>query len=229
MVNMYPVAMTIHTAAQILTRDTHRARPGPRLPLAGDLDLVAGRVHEFCGLSRRTLALSLAGAATGPVIWIAPSWTRGGPCPDGFAHMVAPGRLTFAAPDRAEDLLWCMEEALRSGVVPVVVADLPAPPALTPVRRLHLAAETGAREGTCTPLGLILTPEGAAPGVETRWACDPRHGTAPAQGDARSETWGWHLRRLRDRTAPVADWHVTDAPERPMRPIRPAAARPHPH
>ncbi len=173
--------MNIRNTPHLLTRDSHRAPPPPAVRFAGALSLATGRVHEICGMARRTLAFTVAGAMRGPVFWIAPTWTRGGPYPDGFSHLADPGRFTFVAPRRAEDLLWCMEEVLRAGVVPLVVADLPEPPGLTPIRRLHLAAEStirkgGTREGGTAPLGLILTPEGGAQGIETRWSCDPRHG-----------------------------------------------------
>jgi protein ImuA len=98
-----------------------------------------------------------------------------------------------------------MEEALRSGTVPLVVADLPEAPGLTPVRRLQLAAETGAAEGARRPLGLLLTPQGAAPGVETRWSLSPRH---PGTREER-----WEMRRLRARTLPEAVWTVVPGPD----------------
>jgi protein ImuA len=190
-----------------LSRQSHRPPPG--VAFLGDLALATARVHEACGAARRTFALVLAGAMTGPVLWIAPGWSTGRLNPDGMLDLVDPGRLVFATPRRAEDLLWTMEEALRAGAVPLVVADLPGPPALTPVRRLQLAAETGAAEGACRPLGLILTPTGAAPGVETRWSLAPRH------PDTRTEAWD--LRRLRARTLPEAAWSLAAGPDGRLR------------
>jgi protein ImuA len=195
--------MTETLSAQLLSRHGHRPPPG--VPFLGDLALATARVHEVCGPSRRTFALAVAGALEGPVLWIAPGWAAERLNPEGMLRLVQPSRLLFVTPRRAEDLLWSMEEALRAGAVPLVVADLPAPPALTPVRRLHLAAETGAAEGACRPLGLILTPQGAAPGVETRWSLAPRH---PGTREER-----WEMRRLRARTLPEAAWTVAAGPD----------------
>ena len=121
--------------------------------------------------------------------------------PEGMIKMADPARFLFATPKRPEDLLWTMEEVLRAGLAPLVVADLPDPPGLTAVRRLHLAAETGAAEGNCTPLGLLLTPgTGGAPGVETRWSLAPTHGTGRQEG--------WRLARLRARMQPEKTWNL---------------------
>ncbi len=169
--------------------------------LGQDLGLALARVHEACGPARRTFALWLAGRMSGPVIWIAADWEKDKLNADGMIAFADPGRFLFVSPKRTEDLLWVTEEALRAGAVPLVVADLPGAPALTPVRRMHLAAETARDTVGHSPLGLLLTPgNGGAQGVETRWHMAPAHGVAGR---------GWCLTRVRARTAPVRQWMVS--------------------
>ncbi|MFT6103940.1 MAG: protein ImuA [Paracoccaceae bacterium] len=184
----------------LLSRHTHLQRPV--LQVAGPMALNLGRVHELCGNARRTLALQVAACCTGPVIWIAPGWAGERLNGEGMCRWVDPGRLIFVSPMRAEDLLWSMEESLRSGAVALVVSELPEPPGLTPVRRLHLAAETGGEQGRGAPLGLLLTPSpGGAPGIESRWSLSLAH---------RANENRWELERLRARAAPPGRWILTD-------------------
>lgn len=193
----YPVPMQ----SALLSRRPHRADPGQ--PFLGGLHLARARAHEATGPSRHTLAMMIAGAMTGPVFWVAPNWAPAQLYAPGMLRFADPGRFTFIAAPRAEDVLWTLEEVLRSGVVPLVVGDLPAPPGLTAVRRLHLAGETGAREGAVAPIALLLTQGGTAPGVETRWHMTPSH----APGGQES----WTLTRARARTAPPRSWTVRPA------------------
>lgn len=176
-------------------------RPGaPLLPGgAAGLALARGRVHEGCGMARRTLAAFLMGRdETTPILWILPAWAPERPMPDGLRTWANPARLILVAARRPEDMLWAAEEALRAGVMPLVIADLPEAPALTPVRRLQLAAEAGAAAvPALPPLGLMLTPgDGGAAGADSRWRLDPRPGG------------GWRLARLRARRDPPAAWDL---------------------
>ncbi|WP_264212845.1 ImuA family protein [Leisingera thetidis] len=206
----------------LLTRCRHRPRPA--LSLMDGIALEQGRTHEACGPARHSFALWLAAAAQdprpGPVLWLSPA--RGGrqPNPDGLAGEASPIRFLFVRAARTEDQLWAMEEALRSGAAALVVAELSEPPAMTPVRRLHLAAEAGGRFGPA-PLGLLLTPgQGGAQGVESRWHLAPAHAfpvhAFPAQGlrtgdGATAPRSCWTLQRLRARTLPPRSWQVTQA------------------
>jgi protein ImuA len=184
----------------------------PRLPLAPcGPSLALGRAHEAAGPARRVFAALAAGAAAGPVLWIvAPR--PGAPerlNPEGLCAFFEPGRLLILRCRSGIDALWAAEEALRSGAVPVTVVEPSAPPGLTPVRRLNLAAEAGAEAAGAPPLCLILTPEGgSAAAVETRWRADPLPGwgpsSAPGGGPAR-----WRFALMRDKAGPPAVWEAT--------------------
>ena len=180
--------------------------PAPAAPLTW----ARARVHELCGPARVALALMLAGATEGPVLWVQPGWLADRPCADGISAFLDPGRLILLRCRRPEDSLWSMEEGLRSGAVGVAMAELTAPPPLTPVRRLHLAAAAGAEaarhHGRPAPLGVILTPDdGGAAGVESRWSMAPRP-SRWLMTDARLE---WRLARLRARGAMPAAWDLS--------------------
>ena len=191
--------MTMASAPTVLSRRAHA--PPPALTLWREITLPLCRVHELCGQARRRLALQIAAQAGGPVIWITRRHSPDQLNTCGMAGILPPGEVIFATTDRPDDSLWAMEEALRSGAAPTVVADLAEPPSMTPVRRLHLAAQTGAEAGLCRPLGLLLTPgQGGAAGVETRFGCDPAHG--PGQT-------AWRVERLRARMLPPKIWRQT--------------------
>lgn len=171
------------------------------LALAAEATLARPRAHEVTGASRRLFALLAGAAGEGTILWLMPHWFDERLMGDGISPLVEPGRLLIGRCRGAVDILWCAEEALRSGTVPLVVAELPAPPALTPVRRLHLAAQSGAAAGAVPPLCLLLTPgDGGAPGVESRWGLRPVPGWT-LDGRAR-----WRLARLRARTEPTMAW-----------------------
>ena len=183
--------------------DRHPIRAPKQATLALGVALTLGRAHELCGPSRRTLALMLAAKMDGPVIWIRQSWRGTHLHAEGIASLFNPGRLLLVDAQREEDLLWCMEEALRTGAAPLVVVDIAAPLPLTPIRRLHLAAETGASMAAEPPLALLLTPgEGGCQGVESRWTMHPIPGWA-AETPAR-----WQLSRLRSRLDPPRQWRL---------------------
>lgn len=206
-----------------MTLPIHHLLPGPKLfppqllPGGLGLGLARGRVHEVCGSARCVFAAFVMNQSQGPVMWALPGWQPERINPQGFSNYADTGRIIFAAVRRADDLLWITEEALRSGATPLVVAELLEPPALTPIRRLHLAAETGSeaalRRGELPPLALLLTPgSGGAPGVESRWRMQPRP-SAPTRSEY---SMAWEITRLRARTEPPARWHAAQDGKGPI-------------
>jgi protein ImuA len=182
----------------------------PVTSVAQHLTLAPGRAHEFCGPARRVLALWAM--AKGTTIWVRLRWGSDRLYPHGMAQWADPSGVIIVNAPRPSEVLACAEDALRSGACTLVVADLLEPPALTPLRRLHLACAEGlarrqTRDPAATLRALVLTPGmGGAAGVESRWhlaPCPPR--AAPHDDPVQQ---AWTLRRLRARMAPPACWHV---------------------
>ncbi|MEM9716640.1 MAG: hypothetical protein AAF826_08990 [Pseudomonadota bacterium] len=182
----------------LIKRATHRPAKGQAF--IHDITLLPARAHEFCGPSRRSLALMLAARMEGPVYWIVSHWETDQLHAPGVTQFINPSRIRFVRPKRLEDLLWCTEEVLRAGCIPLVITELPEPPPLTPVRRLHLAAENAEHTGQA-PLSILLTTgNGGAQGIESRWHMTPKH---------RIDQIEWRLTRRRARMAPEASFDVT--------------------
>jgi protein ImuA len=184
--------------------------PFPPLDLLPAMALARGRVHEVTGAARQVLAAALAGRAQaeGPVLWLRPGWGGEGLCPQGLAAFADPGALVMVGCRRAPDVLWAAEEALQSGAVALVLAELAAAPDLRQIRRLHLAAAEGVARATGSsgrnsraPLGILMMQERAesrVAGVESRWALHP---VPVREGGAE-----WRLERLLARDAPPGEW-----------------------
>lgn len=107
-----------------------------------------------------------------------------------------PDRVLFADARRPADVLWAMEEALRSGRVAAVLGEAGAPD-LTATRRLQFAAEAGGS----TALLLVPPRAGRLSAAVTRWQIASR---PAAQADVAS----WQLSLMRCRGGGRGTWHV---------------------
>src|SRR5258708_5777220 len=140
--------------------------PGGGLPRIGIHEVIAGRGAGagFAALLAGKLAKESAGeSAGGPVLWVARHAELYGPGLGRFG--LAPERLVLVQAAHETEVLWVMEEALRSGALAAVVGELHALD-LTAGRRLQLAAEAGG--GT----GLVLRPADTVAGAGaacSRW------------------------------------------------------------
>ena len=180
-------------------------KPRPQLSLAPDAPTLArGRVHEATGPASLVFAALVARKLEGPIIWARPAWARSSLNPEGLSALFDPARLVVVHAPRPLDILWTAEEALRSGAAPLVVAEPVEPAALTPLRRLQLAAEAGGGAGSGPPpLGLLLPPRsGVAGAIESRWMCEPTPSWRAAQ-EAR-----WRFSRIYAKAGPPSVWET---------------------
>lgn len=168
-----------------------RPEPAPADPFT----LLCKRVHEAEGRGRRAFALFQAARHPGSLVWILPSHAPEMPMLRGLPHGVGE-RLHLIRPVGETDLLWCVEEALRSDPVTLIIAEPSSPLALTVGRRLQLAAEAGRTTGL-----MLIRQNAGSNATETRWNCDPLPATA-----ADSTLQRWTLNKSKKGT--LAHWTV---------------------
>ncbi len=132
--------------------------------LAPALPIHAGAAQGF--------AVALAALRRGSVLWVETDFARmetGAPYGPGLAlNGLALDRLVLLTVPRAIDVLWAMEEALRSRAVATVIGEVPDDRTLdegTATRRLSLTARESAGFG----LLLRARPSPAASAAATRW------------------------------------------------------------
>ena len=153
----------------------------PKIPIYENIGLEHGRVHECYGPDKLFFPFFLAQRCKGPILWIRPSYFKHMVNPNGISKWVNPHRFIFVNSPSFKNTLWCIEESLRIGIPPLIIAELEQIPTLTQIRRMHLAAKS-CKSSKVTPLPLILTPkDGGALGVETRWHIRPNNTNAPYQ------------------------------------------------
>lgn len=163
-----------------------------------------GRTHEVTGAGAYAFAAIMAGAlnAQGPVVWLAQSWTAEQINPIGLLPYCDPHKLLMVRAPSAVDMLAASEEALRSGAVPLVVAEITEPLTLTAGRRLQLAA----KEGRAT--GLMIVPGGmGSNAAQTRWQADPRLAAA-SLGATRGDSTCWRWSLIKNKSGTLAGWDL---------------------
>jgi protein ImuA len=148
-------------------------------------------------------------APTKPVLWLrlaARQSDMGELFAQGLEGLGLPRQNLITARLRKQDhLLWGLEEALKSGLLALVIADLPERAAsLTTSRRLHLAAS----QGTTPALLLAGEPCTSATAAATRWQVQ----ALPSAGDPYDEKApgppAWRLALTRCRGGKPGEWQV---------------------
>ncbi|MBT3909659.1 MAG: hypothetical protein HOB37_16350 [Rhodospirillaceae bacterium] len=192
-----------------------KAAPGVALSLGiAEIDgalpgggLALASVHEVCGASSLTPALGFSAALlgraagrTGTVLWCRRSGELYAPGLTAFG--LRPDNLIVVQAKSDKDILWTMEEGLRSGALSAVLGE---PGTISPIalRRLQLAAETGGTMGLLLGLEKHQTVSASA---MTRWrveTAESRHPLGPWPGVS-----SWQVDLMRCRNGARGSWRV---------------------
>ncbi len=154
------------------------------------------------------LALITKNDGAGPVLWCQSkrnTLDHGFPYAHGIGAMgMTPGRILFLSLKNDKEILWALEEALKSRALAAVMGEVETD--LKSSRRLGLAASTGK-----TPCFILHTArEGMNTAARTRWLvrAAPRL-AGKTMGPQSAEACGsWHLELLRNRQGKLGYWMV---------------------
>ena len=152
-------------------RGLHEVKP------AGPQDMVSAFALTIGLAVRRLVSLKPQRGTTRPILLcVSSQFTReyGAPYGPGLQQLgLDPGRLIVVEPRREADVLWAMEEGLRSSALALVIG-IGRQVGLGPARRLVLAAASAGMPG------LLLTAHNTegAPAAHTRWRATAA-GSAP--------------------------------------------------
>lgn len=205
-----------------------RRLPGGGLPRIGVHEVIGapGQGAGFAAALAGRLARRTGGEGGGTVLWITRQPELYGPGLAAFG--LAPERLVVVHAGHETDVLWALEEGLRTRGLAAVIGELHALD-LTAGRRLQLAAEAGG--GT----GIVLRPAdtmGGAGAACSRW----RVQAAPSS--CGWTCWRLALERCRGGVEPahwIVEWNdatgdfalAAPAVDRPAEPARaPGTAKP---
>ncbi len=174
------------------------------LPWGG---LPMGVLHEILGrpgdAAADGFAINLLGrlACGKPVLWCRDGTGEAGiPYGPGLAQSgLACDQVIFVQARKLAELLWAMEEGLRSGAFAAVLGEGVSPD-LTATRRLQLASEAGA---TTALLRLPYRTAGGVSAALTRWQVT----SVPVEEDSEAARWQVELARCRGGAAGA--WHVS--------------------
>jgi len=185
-----------------------------RLPWGG---LAPASLHAISGAKSLTPAIGFAAALLGRAVQSGPKdtvlWCRRGQdlyAPGLAAFGLGAHNLIMVNVAKERDLLWAMEEGLRSGAVAAVLGE-PKTPSPTALRRLQLAAETG---GTTA---LLLTGDMDGRGAASSMGTSMTHwrisaAASPAASAGGGTSWPgpsrWQLDLLRCRGGAAGAWLV---------------------
>lgn len=205
-----------------------RLLPGGGLARIGLHEVLAERGPGAGFIAALAGRLDRAASGGAPVLWVARQAELYGP---GLARFgLAPERLIVVQAGHETEVLWAMEEGLRTPGLAAVVGELTALD-LTAGRRLQLAAEAGGSTG------LVLRPVDTAAGAGaagSRWRVRPA--PSPREAGGGWTCWQVGLERCRGMATAPADWIVewrdatsdfalaAETGDRPAAPARPHAA-----